>query len=209
MRFNIILFTTKAIFRPSFYINRIFMKNTLLICFLFVSSVTFAQDKTCTLWLGELSESTNNIKQFAEKTLKLQTKILPAEANNIQEMRDENDLAQIKVWLKPKKMLMNGAMSTVYTISSYKIVSLSENIDELYKKLGAEVQQCITESTPLNTLFGTNRMYIERQSGGFGKKGLPMSTLTIIAKLLSCCGMLSVINSGISSNMIRERTDVC
>ena len=158
------------------------MKNILLLGFLFVSSVSFAQDKTCTLWLGEVSQATNDIKQFAENHLKLQTRLLPAEANNIQEMRDENELAQIKVWLKPKKMLVNGAMATVYTISSYKIVSLSDNIDELYAALSGKVQQCNPEATPLNTFFGNSRMYIERQSGGFGKKSLPMSTLTVTAK---------------------------
>lgn len=158
------------------------MKSIFFACFLFVSSVAIAQDKTCTLWLGELSESTNNIKQFVEKQLELQTKLMPAEANNIQEMKDANDLAQIKVWLKPKKTLVNGAMATVYTISSYKIVTLSDKIDELYTALVSKVQPCTTETTAMNTVFGNSKMFIERHSGGFGKKGLPMSTLTITAK---------------------------
>ena len=154
----------------------------LFACFLIVSSVSFAQDKTCTLWLGEVSESTSNIKQFVEKQLEIQTKLLPAESNNIQEMRDENELAQIKIWLKPKKMLAKGALATVNTISSYKIVSLSDQIDKLYATLVKEVQACTTETTTTNTLFGNNKMFIERHSGGFGKKGLPMSTLTVTAK---------------------------
>lgn len=158
------------------------MKSIFLACFLVVSSVTFAQDKTCTLWLGEVSGSVSNIKELAEKHLELQTKVLPAEANNIQEMRDDNQLAQIKIWLKPKKMLVNGAMSTVYVISSYKIVSLSDKIDALYTAMGSKVQPCATEATPMNTLFGNSKMYIERQSGGFGTKSLPMSTLTVTAK---------------------------
>jgi hypothetical protein len=158
------------------------MKSIFFACFLFISSVNFAQDKTCTLWLGELSESANHIKQFVEQKLELQTKVLPATANNIQEMTDANELAQIKVWLKPKKTLVNGAMATVYAISSFKIVTLSDKIDELYKEFSNKVQACATEATAMNTVFGNNKMFIERHSGGFGKKGLPMSTLTITVK---------------------------
>ncbi|WP_018614905.1 hypothetical protein [Segetibacter koreensis] len=158
------------------------MKSIFFACFLIVSSVAIAQDKTCNLWLGEVSESTSNIKQLVEKHLEIQTKLLPAEANNIQEMRDNNELTQIKIWLKPKKTLVSGAMTTVYTISSFKIVTLSDKIDELYTALVNKVQSCTTETTAMSTLFGNNKMFIERNSGGFGKKGLPMSTLTVTAK---------------------------
>jgi len=163
-------------------IKSLLMKSIFFACFLIVSSVAIAQDKTCTLWLGDVSESNNNIKQFVEKHLEVQTKLLPAETNNIQEMRDDNELAQIKIWLKPKKMLVNGAMTTVNTISSFKIVSLSNKIDELYTALVNKVQACTTETTTMNTLFGNNKMFVERHSGGFGKKGLPMSMLTVTAK---------------------------
>src|SRR5215203_3614269 len=111
------------------------MKSIFFACFLIVSSVVIAQDQPCNLWLGDGSDSTKNIKQFAEKYLEIQTKLLPAETNTIQEMRDDNELAQIKVWLKPKKVLANGAMTTVYTVSSFKIVSLSDKIDALYAAL--------------------------------------------------------------------------
>ena len=158
------------------------MKSIFFACFLIVSSVTIAQDKTCTLWLGAASDSMNNIKQFAEKYLEIQTKLLPAETDNIQEMRDDNELAQIKIWLKPKKMLVDGAMTTVNTISSYKIVSLSDQIDKLYAAFVNKVQPCTTETTAMNTLFGNNKMFIERTSGGFGKKGLAMSSLTVTAR---------------------------
>ena len=158
------------------------MKSIFFACFVIVSSGAFAQDKTCNLWLGDLSDSTQNIKQFAEKYLEIQTKLLPADANNILEMRDDNELAQIKIWLKPKKMLVNGAMTTVYTISSFKIVSLSDKIDALYAALVNKVQACTTETTTMNTVFGDNKMFIERNSGGFGTKGLPMSTLTVTVK---------------------------
>jgi hypothetical protein len=158
------------------------MKNIFFACFLMVCNGAFAQDKTCNLWLGALSDSTQNIKQFTEKYLEIQTKLLPAEANNIQELRDDNELAQIKIWLKPKKMLVSGAMTTIYTISSFKIVSLSDKIDALYTALVNEVQACTTETTTMNTVFGNNKMFIERNSGGFGKKGLPMSTLTVTVK---------------------------
>jgi hypothetical protein len=107
---------------------------------------------------------------------------VPAENNTIQEMRDDNELAQIKIWLKPKKMLVSGAMATVYTISSFKIVSLSDKIDVLYAALVSKVQACTTETTATNTLFGSSKMFIERNSSGFGKKGLPMSTLTVTIK---------------------------
>ena len=158
------------------------MKNIFFACFLMVSSVGISKDKTCTLWLGELSESTNTIKQLVEKNLDLQTRLLPAAANNIQEMRDDNELAQIKIWLKPKNVVVNGAMTTVYTISSFKIVTLSDKIDGLYTELVNKVQACTTETTTMNTVFGNNKMFIERNSGGFGKKGLQMSTLTVTAK---------------------------
>jgi len=158
------------------------MKSIFFACFLIISSTTFAQDKTCNLWLGDVSDSTNNIKQFAEKYLEIQTKLLPGEDNKIQEMRDDNELAQIKVWLKPKKMLVSGAMTTVYTISSFKIVSLSDKIDALYAALVSKAKACTTETTTMNTVFGDNKMFIERNSGGFGTKGLPMSTLTVTAK---------------------------
>ena len=158
------------------------MKSIFLACFLIVSSVVIAQNQTCNLWLGDQSDSTNNIKQFAEKYLEIQTKLLPAETNTIQEMRDDNELAQIKVWLKPKKVLVNGAMATVYTISSFKIVSLSDKIDALYAALLSKVQACTTQTTPMKSVFGNNQMFIERNSGGFGTKGLPMSTLTVTPK---------------------------
>ena len=158
------------------------MKSIFFACFLIVSSVVIAQDQTCNLWLGDGSDSTKNIKQFAEKYLEIQTKLLPAETNTIQEMRDDNELAQIKVWLKPKKVLANGAMTTVYTVSSFKIVSLSDKIDALYAALVSKVQACTTETTTMNTVFGNNKMFIERNSGGFGTKGLPMSTLTVTPK---------------------------
>jgi hypothetical protein len=158
------------------------MKNIFLACFLIISSAAIAQDKTCNLWLGDGSDSTQNIKQFTEKYLEIQTKLLHGEANNILEMRDDNELAQIKIWLKPKKMLVSGAMATVYTISSFKIVSLSDKIDALYTALVSKVQACTTETTTTNTMFGNNKMFIERNSGGFGTKGLPMSALTVTAK---------------------------
>jgi hypothetical protein len=158
------------------------MKSIFFACFLLVSSVAISQDTTCSLWVGDVSESTGNIKQIVEKNLEIQTRLLPSETNNIQEMRDDNELAQIKIWLKPKKMLVNGAMATVNTISSYKIVSLSNQIDKLYTALVNKVQACTTETTAMNTVFGNNKMVIERHSGGFGKKGLPMSTLTVTAR---------------------------
>jgi len=158
------------------------MKSIFFACFLIVSSAAIAQDSTCNLWLGDISDSTSNIKQFAEKYLDIQTKLLPAEDNKIQEMRDDNQLAQIKIWLKPKKMLVSGAMTTAYTISSFKIVSLSDKIDALYTALVKKVKACTTETTAINATFGNNKMFIERNSGGFGKQGLPMSTLTVTAK---------------------------
>ena len=158
------------------------MKSIFFVCFLIAGSVAIAQNNTCDLWLGDRSDSTSNIKQFAEKYLEIQTKLLPAETNTIQEMRDDNELAQIKIWLKPKKMLVSGAMATVYTISSFKIVSLSDKIDELYTALVNKVKACTTETTPMNTVFGNNKMFIERNSGGFGTKGLTMSTLTVTTK---------------------------
>ena len=44
------------------------MKSIFFACFLIVSSAAISQDKTCNLWLGDGSDSTNNLKQFAEKS---------------------------------------------------------------------------------------------------------------------------------------------
>ncbi len=158
------------------------MKSILFACFLFVGSAAMAQDKACNTWLGDMSDSTNSVKEFTEKYLEIPTKLLPAETSTIQEMRDDNELAQIKIWLKPKKMLINGAMTTVYTISSFRIVSLADKIDQLYAALVNKVQACVTETTTTNTVFGNNKMFIERNGSGFGKKSLPMSTLTVTVK---------------------------
>ncbi|MBV9962885.1 MAG: hypothetical protein JO072_11625 [Parafilimonas sp.] len=158
------------------------MKSIFFACFVIITTAVFGQGNTCNLWLGNVSDSTNNIKQFAEKYLEIPTRLLPSETNTILEMRDDNQLAQIKIWLKPKKVLVNGAMATVYTISSFKIVSLSDKIDALYNALVNKIQTCITQTTTMNTVFGDNKIFIERNSGGFGKQGLPMSTLTVTPK---------------------------
>lgn len=158
------------------------MKSIFFACFLMLGTPAIAQDTTCNLWLGNRSESTANIKQFAEQYLEIQTKLQPAELSTIQEMRDDNQLAQIKIWLRPKKMLVNGAMTTVYTISSFKIVSLSDKIDALYAAFADKVKACTTETTAMNTMFANSKMFIERNSGGFGTKGLPMSSITVTAK---------------------------
>ncbi len=182
MIFNKAIFITKTYFSLLSINEPLFMKSIFFACFLIVSTGIFAQDKTCNLWLGDTSDSTNNVKQFAEKYLEIQTKLLPSETNTILEMRDDNQLAQIKIWLKPKKMLVSGAMATVYTISSFKIVSLSDKIDALYTALAGKVQACTTQTSALNASFGNNKMFIERNSGGFGSKGLPMSMLTVTAQ---------------------------
>src|SRR5947209_20617008 len=108
MIFNNAIFERKPILALYHSIKSFIMKSIFFACFLIISSVAICQDKTCNLWLGDSSASTNNIKQFAEKYLELQTKLLPAETPTIQEMRDGNGLAQIKIWLKPKKMLVSG-----------------------------------------------------------------------------------------------------
>ena len=53
------------------------MQSIFFVCCLIVSCVAVAQDKTCNLWLGDGSDSTNNIKQFAEKYLEIQTNSCP------------------------------------------------------------------------------------------------------------------------------------
>lgn len=79
-------------------------------------------------------------------------------------------------------MLVNGAVATGFTVSSFKVVSLSDKIDALYAALAGKVQACTTETTALNAVFGNYKMFVERNSGGFGPKGLPMSTLTVTVK---------------------------
>jgi hypothetical protein len=160
------------------------MKNILLLSLFFVSSAAFAQEKSCSLWLGDVYDSTGAIQKTAEQYLGIQTKLLPNEAGvkNIFEMRDDNGLAIIKIWAKPKKAVVNGAMATVYVISSYKISSVAEKIDVLYKALQNKVSPCTTETTGVNTVFGNSKMFIEKTGGDFSKKNLPMATLTVTAK---------------------------
>lgn len=158
------------------------MKSIFFACFLIISSAAFSQDKICNLWIGDGSDSTGNVKLFAEKYLEIQTKLLPAETNTIQQMKDDNDLALIKIWLKPKKVLVSGTMTTVYAISSFKVISLSEKIDALYTAFANKIKECGIDATPMNTVFGDNKMFIERTSDGFGPKGVAMATLTVTAK---------------------------
>lgn len=68
-----------------------------------MGSAAMAQQPVCNLWLGDAADSTTCIKQFAEQYLEIPTKLLPAGDNKIQLMQDDNQLAQIKIWLKPKK----------------------------------------------------------------------------------------------------------
>ncbi len=160
------------------------MKNLFVAAALLLSSTAFTQDKPCTLWLGDTQDSASAIKQIAERYLEMQTKLAQGETSvsNIQELKDDNGLALIKIWMKPKKVVVAGAMTTTYVISSYKITSLSDKIDLLYNALKSKVMQCTSESTAANTLFGVNKMVIEKQGGDFSKKNLPMATLTVTAK---------------------------
>lgn len=158
------------------------MKNVIIACILLMSNATFAQEKPCTLWLGDASDNMTAVKQIAEKYLEIQTKVLPTEGiKTVYDFRDENGLMQLKVWMKPKKVLKDGAMITVYTISSYKISSLVENIETLYKALQEKVKDCSTEASTENTVFGTNKMSIEKKGGESTKKNLPMATITVSA----------------------------
>jgi hypothetical protein len=126
-----------------------------------------------------VSESNNNIKQFVEKTPGCTNQTLACPNQQYTEMRDNNELAQIKIWSKPKKMLVNGAMTTVNTISSFKIVSLSNKIDELYTALVNKVQACTTE-TQQRYLFGNNKMFIERPVAALAKRACQCLRLRLL-----------------------------
>jgi hypothetical protein len=160
------------------------MKTIILASMLLISGAAFAQQKTCTLWLGDVYDSTTALKETAEQYLQMQTKLIPNEAGvkNIFEMKDDNGLALIKIWMKPKKVLQAGTMATVYVISSYKITSVAEKIDALYKALQGRVAHCTTEASMITSSFGMNKMFIEKQGGDFSKKNLAMATLTVTAK---------------------------
>ena len=160
------------------------MKNILLAGFILFSSAAYSQENSCKLWLGEAYESSKDIKLTAEKHLDISTKVIPNEpgVTNIYQMQDDNGFALIKIWTKPKKMVVGGAMTTVNVISSYKITSLSDKIDLLYKALQDKVTSCTLEASAVNTVFGTSKMFIEKSGGDFSKKNLPMATLTVTAK---------------------------
>jgi hypothetical protein len=160
------------------------MKSIILATLLLIGSASFAQENSCNLWVGEPFESTTALKETAEQYLEMQTKLIPNEAGvkNMYEMRDDNGLAIIKIWMKPKKVVVAGAMTTVYVISSYKITSVSEKIDVLYKAFQAKVSSCTAESSAVSTTFGANKMTIDKQGGDFSKKNIPMVTLTVTAK---------------------------
>lgn len=157
----------------------IFLVSTLLFC-----QITFCQtnqNKECKLWLGDPYDSISLIKAMAEKYMQFELKMVANDENikTMYELKDNDELCQIKIWMKSKKVLTGTTLITFYLINSVKIVSLSERIDNLFSALKEKVADCISVSTKTNAVFSSGKMFIENQGGDWSKKNLPMSTLTI------------------------------
>ena len=157
------------------------MKFFLLAFLLCIIQIAIGQNKECKLWLGEPYDTIDVIKQTAEKYLQFELKQLPNEDNikTMYEMRDSEGLCILKIWMKQKKVLVGGAMTSSYTINSIKITCLAERIDAFFTVLKEKVAVCTTEATKTNAVFSSGKMFIENQGGDFSKKNIALLTLTI------------------------------
>lgn len=143
--------------------------------------MAFGQNKECKLWMGDPYDSISVMKAMAEKYLQFELKMTANEEGikTMYEIKDNDELCQIKIWMKSKRILAGATMTTIYSINSIKIVTLTERIETLFAALKEKVADCTSNSTKTNAVFSSGKMLIENQGGDWSKKNLPMSTLTI------------------------------
>lgn len=160
------------------------MKRFLIIVALLVSISASAQTKDCSsLWLGDNYDSIDVFKKTAELYLKTELKLVPNEGvKTLYDLTDAEGLSLLKIWMKQKKVVTGGTVSTVYVISSFRITGVAENIDALFNGLKEKVAKCMSESTNASAVFSYGKMAVEKQGGDWSKKNIPMATLTITSK---------------------------
>lgn len=160
------------------------MKRLSIIVALFFSLTAGAQTKDCnSLWLGDNYDSIDVFKKTAELYLKTDLKLVPNEGvKTLYDLTDADGLSQLKIWMKQKKVVTGGTVSTIYIISSFRITGVAENIDALFNALKEKVVKCTSESTDATAVFAYGKMSVEKQGGDWSKKNIPMATLTITSK---------------------------
>ena len=129
--------------------------------------------------MGDANDSMNIIKQTAEKFL--DAELRPSgeqESKTVYEMRDKEGVAIVKIWMKSKKTVVGGNITTTYSVSSFKITGIAEKIDILLNALKEKVAGC-SIVTGTTVVFGSGKMSVEKQGGDWSKQNLPMATLTV------------------------------
>lgn len=157
------------------------MKYTVLIWALLLHFSSYAQPKECsTLWMGDTYDSVDVFKKTAEQYLQTSLKLLPNEGvKTMYEMQDEGGISSLRVWMKQKKVVAGGSVSTIYVISSFKITGVTENIEALFAALQSKVKDCILQNSGSGTTFSYGKMTVEKQGGDWSKKNISLSTLTL------------------------------
>ncbi len=91
------------------------MKRFLIIVALLVSISASAQTKDCSsLWLGDNYDSIDVFKKTAELYLKTELKLVPNEGvKTLYDLTDAEGLSLLKIWMKQKKVVTGGTVSTV------------------------------------------------------------------------------------------------
>ena len=128
------------------------MKYSFLVSCLFLCQISFSQTtqtKECKLWLGEPYDSISLIKSMAEKYLQFELKMVANDESikTMYEIKDNDELCQIKIWMKSKRILVGTSMTTFYFINSIKIVTLTDRIETLFAALKEKVVDCTGVST--------------------------------------------------------------
>lgn len=157
------------------------MKNFILFLILFTSIGVSAQKEDCSrLWLGDTYDFIDVIKQITGEYLQTNFKLLPNEGSKtIYELGDPDNLSHIKIWMKGKRIVSGGNVTTTYVLSSYKIIGPAEKIESLFKAWKEKVGKCSAETSPTSITFGLGKMFTENHGGEWDRKNIPMSTLTI------------------------------
>jgi len=157
------------------------MKTVLFTLLLLVCGQCFAQEKECSrLWLNDPFDSVDVIKRTAEEYLQTQLQMTNNEGSKMMyEMKDQNDLNQLKIWMKQKKSVVGGNVTTIYVTSSFKVTGPAERIDALFNALKNKVGGCISAPTDNSFSFATGKVTVEKQGGDWSKKNIQMETMTI------------------------------
>jgi hypothetical protein len=157
------------------------MKNFILASILLIGNAAFGQSKECSsLWLGSAPDSIEVIRKTAEEFLQTQLKMANNEGiRTIYEMNDNEGVSLLKVWMKGKKTIAGGTVTTTYSVNSYKITGVDERIQSLFNSFKEKVAPCTTTSSDLSIVFATGKITVEKQGGDISKKNIPLWTMTV------------------------------